>query len=88
MNQEQNSEEVVEATEDKYISREDLATLKDAQSSIIFMEKQEEVIKLKKENALLNAKNVLLQIFLKYGLSESNIINDSIGRIDTKEKEC
>jgi len=69
------------------IADEDLKTIQDSKLAFDIVALNTELAVAKKNSAYLEHQNVLLRIYLKYGLSESDVINHQDGSIKFSKEE-
>lgn len=71
--------------DEKVISKEDLASLKDAKTKSAFLAMKAEKAVLEAQLAEAEKRNHILNMYIKYGLSAEDIIDESSGLVKAKE---
>lgn len=69
----------------EFITPEDLATIKQVKTKVGFCALRAEKALVEAENAQLEEKNIILNIYIKYGLTLHHKIDETTGKIMKKE---
>jgi len=82
---EETETEAVVEEKARFVSSEDLEKIRNARANLGFMTMQLEKVTTDKRSAELVYENLMLRVYMKYGLGEMHFVNEETGEIQVRK---